>query len=137
MTGDVTRDLLMITVAKSAHQEILESNVKRNVVETALKRKLVTTLVECVRVDARTVLLVPTVINLALENILVEIVPRNAPITVNLVPVNTQTDGVLVLQDGQVKNAPQLFLQKILKFLILHRITPRLLLEERLAHAWL
>lgn len=44
---------------------------------------------------------------LALENILVEIVPRNAQITVNLAPVNTQTDGVLVLRDGQVKIVPQ------------------------------
>lgn len=105
--------------------------------ETVIAKKHVTMLVGSVQVDAGTVLLEPTVINLALENILVEIVPRNAQITVNLAPVNTQTDGVLVLRDGQVKIVPQLFLQKILKFLILHRITPRLLLEERLAHAWL
>lgn len=67
-----------------------------------------TMLVECVRVDARTVLLVLTVINLVMGNILVEIVPRNAPITVNRTHVDRQTDCVLVLQDGQVIIVAQL-----------------------------
>lgn len=40
-------------------------------------------------------------------NILVEIVPRNAPITVNQTHVETQTEGVFALQDGQVINVAQ------------------------------
>lgn len=38
---------------------------------------------------------------------MVEIVPRNAPTTVHRTPVETQTDGVPVCQDGQVIIVPQ------------------------------
>lgn len=58
-------------------------------------------------------------------NILVEIVPRNAPITVNRTHVDRQTDCVLVLQDGQVIIVAQV----IFRYYLVNTVLPRRVTE--------
>lgn len=48
-----------------------------------------------------------TVLTLAGEDILAQTVPGNVRLVVNLTPVDTRTDVVVVLQDGRVIIVPQ------------------------------
>lgn len=62
VTGDVTRDIPMATVAKGVHLDNLEWTAENGVVDIVLTVNPVTTSVECVHMAVRTGILDRTVI---------------------------------------------------------------------------